>query len=102
MRDDTLECAWQNEVHKLWKEIELLRQSSRPLPEINCNFGEALIHLKAGRSISRKCWRNKAIRVFLWQIKEQPELRVITIQGINSPWMPNHSELLADDWMVIA
>lgn len=108
MTDHTLESAWRSEVHKLWKEIELIRQNARPLPEINCNFGEALIHLKAGKRLTRKCWRNKAVFLYLWdgaaiqnENGQLPEIRVKTVDKLTAPWMPNHTELLAEDWMVI-
>lgn len=71
----------------------------------NLNFSEALEWLKKSNKITRQCWNNKNIFIYLTNIFHDgdgtKEFRVITIQGHNMPWMPNHQELLANDWSVV-
>lgn len=66
-------------------------------------FGEALVALKDAKHVTRACWKNKRIYIFLTDslLSRDEELRVVTIQGKNCPWMPNHQELLAEDWEIV-
>lgn len=78
-------------------------------PTTGLTFGDALWWLKQGNGITRKCWRNPRVNVWLWDAKNCPgaadnaldELRVNMVNGKQAPWTPNHQELLADDWEVV-
>lgn len=92
---------YQPYVHGLT--FETIRLSNR-VPEIEkpptetLSFGECIKWLHRDWRITRKCWRNKNIYVYK---HSDDELRFVTIQGKNYPWMANHSELLAGDWLIV-
>ena len=84
----------EHRIAKIEKELSPL------LPEV-FDFGQALKLLKAGYHLTRKCWRNRDIKIWMdygLGKNQADELRVMTIAGVNCVWCPNHSELLADDW----
>lgn len=60
-------------------------------------LGEAIKHMKKGKKVSRYSWRNPKINMYL----KDNEIRVNTIAGQDCPWIPNHNELLAEDYIVI-
>jgi Protein of unknown function (DUF2829) len=85
-----------------WRVDRLERDTSPVLPDL-FDFGQALGLLKVGRHLTRKCWRNREIKIFLYKSERidcMDEIRVRTATGKAAPWAPNHSELLADDWMI--
>lgn len=68
------------------------------------SFSYALDKLKEDRRVSRRCWRNENVFLFL----NKPTLRtrenficVKTLHGFIVPWCPNHNELLGDDWYLV-
>jgi hypothetical protein len=69
-------------------------------------FSEALELIKKNERVSRKCWKNENIFVFLVESESRDEeenfLQVKTSRGLLVPWIPNHNELLADDWYVLS
>lgn len=67
-------------------------------------FGEAIEHLKRGKRITRACWHNETIYLHYQAASgtQLEEIRVRTVIGFFAPWHANHSELLANDWRVIA
>lgn len=85
------------------------RNESPEIKTEDLSFGEAVALLKLGKLITRACWRNKKIYVYLRFAKENEagfperaeELRVMTIRGIDCVWSPNHDELLGNDWRVV-
>lgn len=85
------------------------------------NFGQALEHLKAGRKMARKGWNGKGMFAVYqkgypegipankqtaeaWGINEgdlfkvRPYLQLKTAQGDHAMWVPNVSDILAEDW----
>lgn len=85
-----------------WR-VDNLERVNNPLLPILFDFGQALGLLKLGRHITRQCWGNHEIKVFLYRSERMDcmdEIRVKTATGKAAPWAPNHSELLADDWMI--
>lgn len=62
----------------------------------NLTFGEAIEALKNGKRISR--WNTD--NIFVW-FNDDNELRVKTFNSDNCPWLPNHTEILCEDWRVI-
>lgn len=79
----------------------------RSMPTENMSFGDVINYFKSDLyskdKVTRKCWHNYGIYIYAIKNKivDHPiEIRVKTVQGYDCPWMPNHSELFADDWMV--
>lgn len=68
------------------------------------SFGEAIKWINDEHKLSRACWKNPDIYIY---IRKDPlttkadEIRVITVLGLDCPWMPNHQELLANDWQIV-
>jgi hypothetical protein len=94
-------------IDNLKKQISTLKNDKQPAT-IHLTFGEALEHLKQNKKVTRMCWHNPNIYLWLWDNTDEcppekcsPEIRVKTVRGIHAPWMPNHTELLANDWMVV-
>jgi hypothetical protein len=82
---------------------EIVEEPKKELSN-HLNFGEALELVKAGRRLSRRCWHNENIYIFITDgIYDEPEpfICVKTIRGIRVPWIPNHNELLGNDWYVV-
>lgn len=70
----------------------------------NLTFEEALVYLKKGRKITRLCWRNDRIYVYLYRSDREnfaDEFRVFTVARTDCIWSMNHAEILADDWRVV-
>lgn len=93
---------------------ELINLRNSICPKVNVpkfskmTFGEALEAIKSGKKVTRQCWNNLNVFVYYWNGAgltnddgSLPELRVKTIQQKHAPWMPNHQELLAEDWKVV-
>lgn len=70
------------------------------------NFSKALEDLKAGHSISREGWNGKGMYLGL-QIPDAdsknslPYIYLINVNGDRIPWVASHSDMLADDWVVV-
>lgn len=100
LRDDMEKVRQQ--VYSLSIEIDP-QSEAVPVETEGLTFGMALVFIKKGNRVTRACWRNN--EVYLWLLEgtehSMNEIRVQTIQGKAAPWMPNHTELLAEDWNVI-
>lgn len=86
------------------------------------DFGFALQALKAGKKVSRAGWNGKGMFVFLVPgskfevnrppllgiypagtvVNYQPHIDMKTTQGTVVPWLASQSDVLADDWDVVA
>ena len=86
------------------------------------NFGFALAALKAGKKVCRQGWNGKGMFLFLVQgstfavnrapllgiypegtvINYQPHIDMKTAQDTVVPWLASQSDVLADDWEVLA
>jgi hypothetical protein len=86
------------------------------------NFSEALEHLKQGKKVARSGWNGKNMFVFLvpgstFQVNRPPLLGIYpegttinycphvdmrTADGKIVPWLCSQTDLLAEDWIVIA
>lgn len=69
------------------------------------DFGEALIHLRAGSRVARKGW-NGANQHLGLQVPDEhskmtlPYIYIKTVQGDLVPWLASQTDMLADDWIV--
>lgn len=65
------------------------------------NFGFALTHLTMGHKVRRSAWRSRWLAL---QMKDRdskmdlPYLYVKTEDDYLVPWMPTHTDILANDW----
>lgn len=95
--------------------IDVLESTERSL------FSRALHHLKCGKKVTRKVWREKGIFVFLVSgslfevnrppllgiypqgtvITYGPHLDICHADGSISPWAITSEAVLADDWIVL-
>lgn len=87
------------------------------------NIGEAVSALKAGNRVARAGWNGKGMWLCLIQgstfkvdptrptapplpagteVQYQPHVDMWTAQGTLVPWLCSQSDLLADDWVVVA
>ena len=83
---------------------------------MNMSFGEALIFLKSGKTLTRENWNGKNIGVYLYiplsrsMTNEQlsansyimPHFRIWDKdkKTVNS-WVPSISDILENDWMIL-
>lgn len=92
-------------LEKLKERIDALERKVPPLeaPTEGLSIGEAIFWLKKGYHVTRDCWKNP--KIYLWlhegSFTRGSEIRVFTIRGVDCIWSPNHDELLADDWRVL-
>jgi len=86
------------------------------------NFGQALDELKAGNKVAREGWNGKGMFLFLvpgsrFAVNRPPLLGIYpegtiidyhahvdmkTAQGDIGPWLCSQSDMLAEDWGVVA
>lgn len=82
-----------------WETCGIKKEKTKDL-----TFGEALEFIKKNDVLSRKCWNNPDICIFLSLDHDEEEERYIKVKTIRNhivPWIPNHQELLASDWYVV-
>lgn len=70
-------------------------------------FSEALDHVKRGYRIARDGWNGKGQFVEIQRPDEHskmglPYLYITTVDGKRVPWLASQTDLLADDWVVLA
>lgn len=70
------------------------------------SFGDALVNLKEGRSVSRRGWNGPGQSVSMQNPDEfstmsLPYLYILTVQGHLVPWAASQTDVLAEDWYVV-
>lgn len=71
------------------------------------SFGEALEALKSGQTVARKGWNGRGMWLGLQRPDANskmtlPYIYMSTVQGDLVPWLASQTDLLADDWEVVA
>ena len=86
------------------------------------NFGKAIEELKLGKKVSREGWNGKSMFLFLvdgsrfkvnrapllgiypegTEINYCPHIDMRTADGSIVPWLASQTDMLAEDWDVIA
>lgn len=76
------------------------------------NFSRALEYMMSDHAVSRPSWNGKGMWVkiknpkpFLDRVKgdlDCPHFYMKTMGGELTVWTPNHCDLLANDWMLLA
>ncbi|WP_296585716.1 DUF2829 domain-containing protein [Xanthobacter sp.] len=86
------------------------------------SFGDALALLKSGKRVAREGWNGKGMFLFLvpgstFAVNREPLLSIMgegtevqyhahidmkTAQGYVVPWLASQSDLLSDDWVLVA
>ena len=71
------------------------------------SFGEALIALKSGQTVARKGWNGRGMWLGLQRPDAHskmtlPYIYMSTVQGDLVPWLASQTDLLAEDWEVVA
>jgi hypothetical protein len=97
------------------KDIEMLEARTH-------DFGQAIRYMKAGHRVARLGWNGKDMFLFLvpgsrfmvnrppllgiyeegTEIQYQAHIDMKTAQGTVVPWLASQSDMLADDWIVLA
>lgn len=70
------------------------------------NFGEALVALKAGKTVMRNGWngRGQYLRLQVPDTHSKmtlPYIYIRTVQGDLVPWLASQTDVLAEDWQEI-
>lgn len=70
-------------------------------------FGEAIELLKQGFRVSRTGWNGKGMHLALQEPDEHskmtlPYIYMYTAQGDRVPWLASQTDLLSEDWIVVA
>lgn len=69
------------------------------------SFSEALTQLRSGKSVHRKGWNGKGLRVTT-QVPDShskmgnPYNYITCSDGINTPWVPSQTDIFANDWCI--
>lgn len=72
------------------------------------NFGDALEELKDGGRVARRGWNGKGMYVALQEAGAgsgamvRPFLYMRPVDGALVPWVASQTDLLAEDWEVVA
>jgi hypothetical protein len=71
------------------------------------DFGYALRALKAGRQVTRDGWNGKGQFLSLREAHDDdpmtlPYIFITTVQGDRVPWLASQTDLLAQDWVLVA
>lgn len=71
------------------------------------DFSEALIALKSGFKVARQGWNGKGQYLALQTPDENskmtlPYIYISTVQGKLVPWLASQTDLLENDWEVVA
>jgi hypothetical protein len=68
-------------------------------------FEEALAKMKEGKCISRELWSDKGMYVRIHRTPKKlnimPYFTLKTSHGKVVPWLPNHIDLLAEDYIEV-
>ena len=80
---------------------------SNDIPEQLFHFGEALWCLQKGRCVARDGWNGKGMYIALQEPDEhskmkRPYIYMCPVDGDLVPWVASQSDLLADDWYIVA
>jgi len=71
------------------------------------NFGDALDELKDGSKVARRGWNGKGMHIELQVPDEHSKMRrpylfMSPVDGELVPWVASQTDLLAEDWEVVA
>lgn len=71
------------------------------------NFGRAIEHMREGFRVSREGWNGKGMWIALQRPDEHSKMRrpyiyMRPVDGELVPWVASQSDMLAEDWMVVA
>jgi hypothetical protein len=106
-------------------EVDGFSDLNVPEPTTGLNFGGALAALKAGKKVARTGWNGQGMWAVLQKgypdgiainantaqatglpegtvCKFRPYFLLYTAQGDFAHWIPSGSDMLADDWVIIA
>jgi hypothetical protein len=107
--------------YKSWSPRSTFEEAYRKSGEMN--FGHALMALNEGRRVARSGWNGKRQFIFRTRgsthivdsrsplagafpndtrIEEQAHLRIKSAQGTTAPWVASQTDLLAEDWEIVA
>ena len=68
-------------------------------------FGDVILFLREGRSVTRKGWNGKGQYLTL-QVPDEnskmtlPYIYITTVQGDRVPWLASQTDMLAEDWEI--
>lgn len=71
------------------------------------SFGEAIVCLKQGKTVSRKGWNGKDMWLGLQipdenSANKQAYIYIVPVGGERVPWVASQPDMLSDDWFVVA
>ena len=71
------------------------------------SFGNAIYEMKQGAKVAREGWNGKGMYLEL-QIPDanskmqQPYIYMSPVDGLLVPWLASQTDMLAEDWVVVA
>lgn len=91
-------------------------------PSVGLDFGAAVLALKAGQKVAREGWNGRGMFVFLvpgsvfkvnrppllgiypegTEITYRPHINIKNVDGTIATWVPSITDLMAEDWQVVA
>lgn len=103
-----------------WSPKEVFERAYHPVTAMS--FGDAIVMLKAGKKVARTGWNGKGMFLFLvagsrFQVNRPPLLGIYelgtvidycphidmrTADGKIVPWLASQTDVLAEDWTVVA
>lgn len=101
------DIARRNARDKIWAlEGYLLKQALHEQAKSGLRFGQAIAALKLGAKATRAGWNGKGMWVALqspddFSKMRRPYIYLKPIDGTLVPWLAGHSDVLADDWMIV-
>ena len=100
------------EGYESWWPEDVFLKHNRPTDEMS--FSHALEAVKQGKKIARKGWNGKNMWIELQAPYEQSEMSLPYLyieypaghpaypQGSRVPWLASQTDMLADDWFIVA
>jgi hypothetical protein len=72
---------------------------------VNMDFGSALKALKLGNTVAREGWNGKGMWLGLMAPRDPmtlPYIYMRTVTGDLVPWLASQTDMLSDDWTIVA